>query len=85
MIFGMATEDAAVLGIGSKDVISDSFMYVCGRLLSQKQVVLPSLSTAMSTIWGWTKKLLIQEEEGEILVFLFKEQKMKDHVINGGP
>ncbi|KAL6185259.1 hypothetical protein ACLB2K_041393 [Fragaria x ananassa] len=81
----MATEDSTVLGVGSEDVINDSFMYVCGHLLSQKRKVLPSLSAAMSTIWGWTEKLLIQEEEGEILVFVIKEQEIKDHVINGGP
>ncbi|XP_024178364.1 uncharacterized protein LOC112184339 [Rosa chinensis] len=81
----MVVEEVIVHLVKGEDAIQDPFFYVCGRLLSQKRVLLPPFSVAISRIWGLKDRVRICEEEGGILVFQFKEQETKDHVLNGGP
>ena len=60
--------------------------YVCGRFLSlKKPVVVPSFTTAISTIWNLKERISVVEEEAGVFVFLFKDKEEKQRVLDGGP
>ncbi|XP_040367300.1 uncharacterized protein LOC121050625 [Rosa chinensis] len=79
------SEEAMVSLVGGEDAVNDSFFYLCGRLLSKKEVVLPSFSAAISNIWEVKERVLIRQEEEDILVFQFKEMEVKNRILSGGP
>ena len=62
------SDEFSVRLFDDEEDFGDGFHYLCGRLLSGKQVALSSLSAALSKVWGLSERVLIRQEVESVVI-----------------